>query len=40
MVIQCTSYENFIETVAALVARGLGFKADAGTLAIKLTGAY
>lgn len=40
MTIECATITQFLDTVAGLVARGLGFKADVGSLTINLTGAY
>ncbi len=39
MTIDCVDLEQFIETIAGLAQRGIGFKADAGRLRITLTGA-
>ena len=41
MTIDCTNLdlEQFANIIAGLVARGLGFKADAGRMIITLTGA-
>lgn len=40
MTIRCGTKWSFFETIAELVARGLGFEADADTLDIKLTGSH
>jgi hypothetical protein len=40
MTIDCTDLDQFTGIIASLVARGLGFKADAGSLRIALTGSH
>jgi hypothetical protein len=37
--IDCKDFDQFMRVIADLVQRGLGFKADAETLKINLTGA-
>jgi hypothetical protein len=39
MTIDCKDLDQFMAVIAGLVQRGLGFKADAETLKISLTGA-
>jgi len=39
MTINCTTFDHFMAVIAALVERGLGFRADAEALTIVLTGA-
>jgi hypothetical protein len=38
MTIDCKDFEQFLNVIAGLVQRGLGFRADAETLKINLTG--
>lgn len=38
--IECCSLKRFMEVVACLVRDGIGFKANAETLVIELTGSY
>jgi len=40
MTIDCIDLDQFTGIIASLVTRGLGFKADAGSLRITLTGAF
>lgn len=40
MTIQCHDEISFLDTIASLVSRGLGFRADAGKFLITLTGAF
>ena len=40
MTIACQDVSQFLEIIEGLVRRGIGFKADAGTLTITLTGAF
>lgn len=40
MTIRCNDIAQFLEVIAGLTQRGLGFDADAGRLTITLTGAY
>ena len=38
--IQCESFESFIDTIEALVKKGLHFNADQDNYTIELTGGY
>jgi len=40
MTINCADLDQFTGIIASLVQRGIGFKADASSLLITLTGAY
>ena len=40
MFIECRTLDQFTAVIAGLVQRGLGFKADADTLTIILTGSH
>jgi hypothetical protein len=40
MTITCETQRIFLDTIAGLVERGLGFEADAFNYTIKLTGAH
>lgn len=40
MTVECSNLDNFLDTVAGLVKRGLTFNADAEALTITLTGGY
>lgn len=40
MTISCTDLKDFLDTIAGLVERGLGFHANGSTLEIRLTGAF
>lgn len=40
MTITAATHQQFMDTIAALVHRGLTFKADADRLTITLTGGY
>lgn len=38
--IHCDDLDQFLDAIAGLVARGLGFTSDAGTFTITLTGGH
>jgi hypothetical protein len=40
MTIQCYTTDHFLEVICGLVVRGMGFKADADSLIITMTGSY
>jgi hypothetical protein len=40
MIIYNDTFEQYMDSIASLVQRGLTFAADSGSLSIKLTGGY
>jgi hypothetical protein len=40
MTINCTTFDEFMQTIGQLVVRGLTFRADAHKLTIELLGGY
>lgn len=40
MTIRCHHLEQFLDVIAGLISRGLGFTSDANTLVINLTGSH
>jgi hypothetical protein len=40
MTIECTDFEEFLNTIKGLVIRGLTFSANTNTMKITLTGGY
>lgn len=40
MIIDCTTFDEFMDTIGCLVERGLTFRADAHKLSIILLGGY